>query len=144
VLVVGDRDVVDQNVNAPETRHHLLNQRGHLVAARDIGDEQFGLSALSLDCRAHAFSARLVDVDHGHLCAFGCKQFGNFRPDISACARDDRHLILELHLVHPSVRGSIAPAVRRSTRAPSPLAAQHDKKRMRIKDLCDDGAPESH
>jgi hypothetical protein len=33
VLVVGDRNVIDENVDPPEARDHGLNQSGHFAAA---------------------------------------------------------------------------------------------------------------
>src|SRR6516225_8361817 len=77
VLVVGDRDVVDQNIDAAEAFHHRLDHRGDVAAFGDVGGEQFGLAARPPD-RAHdALAPRPVDVH-------------------------DRNLVFELHRSAPS------------------------------------------
>jgi glutamate-5-semialdehyde dehydrogenase len=97
VLVVGDRDVVDENIDATEALHNRLDQRGDVAALGDIGGEQRGLAAGGLDDVYNARAARLVEVNDSDLGAPGGEQPGNLLADIAPGASHDRHLILELH-----------------------------------------------
>src|SRR5262245_36430665 len=49
VLVVGDRDVVDQDVDAAEAADHRLDQGGDVAALGDVGGEQLGVAARLAD-----------------------------------------------------------------------------------------------
>src|SRR6516162_2330011 len=102
VLVVGDRDVVDQNIDAAEAFHHRLDHRGDVAALGDVGGEQFGLAARPPD-RAHdALAPRPVDVHDRNLGALGGEQLGDLLADIASGPSHDRNLIFELHRSDPS------------------------------------------
>ena len=97
-LVVGDRDVVDQDVDAAEAADHRLHHRGDVGALRHVGDVELGVAARRLDRVDGALAARPVEIDHRDLGALGGEQLGDFLADIAAGAGDDRDLILELHV----------------------------------------------
>ena len=96
-LVVGNRDVVDEDVDAPEAIDHGLHQRGHLARLRHVGDEGLRLPARSFDGLGDALAAGPVQIRDRHLGALGGEQFRDFLADIATAAGDDRDLILELH-----------------------------------------------
>src|SRR5262249_29562600 len=97
VLVVGDRDIVDQNIDAAEALHYRLDHRSDVAGLGDVGREQFGLAARPLD-RAHdALAPPPVDVDDRNLGALGGEQLGDLLADIASGPSHDRNLIFELH-----------------------------------------------
>src|SRR5215472_16477552 len=101
VLVVGDRDVVDQNIDAAEALHHRPDQGSDVAALGDVGGEQFGLAARAPD-RAHdALAPRLVGIDDRNFGALGGEELGDLLADIASGASHDRNLIFELHLSAP-------------------------------------------
>ena len=100
-LVVGDRDVVDQDVDAAEAADHRLDHRGDVGALRHVGHVKLGVAARGLDRVDGALAARPVEVDDRDLGALGGEQLGDLLADIAAGAGDDRDLILELHVARP-------------------------------------------
>ena len=108
VLVVGDRDIVDQNVDAAEASDHGLDQRRDVAALGDVGREQLGLAAGLPDRGRDPLAARLVQVDDRNLGALGGEQPGDLLADIAAGAGDDRDLILELHRLSPFVPARVS------------------------------------
>jgi hypothetical protein len=97
VLVVRDRDVVDENVDAAEALDDRPDNGGDVAAVGDIGGEQLGFPATCSDPGHDPLAARLVDVDDGNLGALGGEQLGDLLADIAAGAGHHRHLIFKLH-----------------------------------------------
>ena len=102
VLVVGDRDIVDEDIDAAVAGDDVLDQRCDVAALRNVGHEQRGVAARGLDRVGDALAARLVEIDDGDLGALGGEQFCDLLADIAPGAGHDRHLILELHHCLPS------------------------------------------
>jgi hypothetical protein len=101
-LVVGDRDIVDEDVDAAESTDHRLHHGRDVGAFRYVGDIELGVAARGLDGIDGALAARAIEIHYRDPRSFGRKQLGDILADITPGTGDDRDLILELHDCIPS------------------------------------------
>src|SRR6516225_932117 len=97
VLVVRDRDVVDQNVDTTEAVDHRVDQGGHVAALGDVGGEQFGFATACPNRPHDPLTPRPVQIDDRDLGALGGEQLGDLLANIAPGAGHYGYLILELH-----------------------------------------------
>ena len=103
VLVVGNGDIVDENVEAAEGCRHRCHCRINVALLGDVADEGLCLAACRIDLGRHALGALTVEIDDGDAGAFARESLGDLFANVAAGAGDDGCLSLKFHLSLPDL-----------------------------------------
>ena len=94
--------LVDEPVYASEVPFDIFKERDDRLLVGHVGCVAFDLDSRSGAKIDSLLQIRLVDVHQRKVDAFGCKILGHFLAKALSRARDDDHLVPEIHVHTPS------------------------------------------